>query len=111
MIFTPFLAISCLYATIKDSFNPSKISCFNSFISEYDKDLIINLIYYHDINIDKMSDNEVNNMIQNIGEDNINLLFDLKRADLLAQSLDYPYLLEDIHRQEEKICGSALKRI
>lgn len=65
--------------------------------------LITNLIFYHDINIDKMTSEEINNMIISIGILNIGLLFSLKRADLLAQSPDFHNLLSQINNQEKNI--------
>jgi len=65
--------------------------------------LITNLIFYHDINIDKMTDEEINNMIISIGILNLGLLFSLKRADLLAQSPDFHNLLSKINNQEKNI--------
>lgn len=46
-----------------------------------------------------MSVEEKEIMIQTIGIDNIGYLFDLKRADLLAQASDYHYLLSNISNQ------------
>lgn len=71
--------------------------------------LITNLIFYHDVNVEKMSEKEINDMINNIGISNIKLLFSLKRADLLAQSPEYHYLLENINLQEEKIIELSKK--
>ena len=65
--------------------------------------LVTNLIFYHDINIDKMTVDEINNMINAIGIENVELLFDLKRADLLAQSPEYHDLLVNINNQEQSI--------
>lgn len=65
--------------------------------------LITNLIFYHDINIDKITDEELNNMIISIGILNISLLFSLKRADLLAQSPKFHSLLSNINKQEQKV--------
>ena len=87
---------------------------FESFASKYNisdesKKLISNLIFYHDVNVEKMSEKEINDMINNIGISNIKLLFSLKRADLLAQSPEYHYLLENINLQEEKIIELSKK--
>lgn len=65
--------------------------------------LITNLIFYHDINIDKMTDEEIDNMIISIGILNIGLLFLLKRADLLAQAPEFHNLLSNINNQEQNI--------
>jgi len=70
-------------------------------IEEYD--LIKHLIFYHDINLDKINSNDLNQMMNFIKKDNINLLFELKRADLLAQSPNYHFLLSNIDIQEKKL--------
>ena len=50
-----------------------------------------------------LSDEEKNVMVSKIGIENIGYLFKLKRADLLAQSSDYHYLLNSINDTKEKI--------
>jgi len=74
---------------------------FNLF--EEEKQLISNLIFYHDINIAKLNKIELNKMLNDIGYNNIGLLFSLKRADLLAQAPKYHSLLSNIDNQEENI--------
>ena len=65
--------------------------------------MILSLIYYHDIILDKISQKEHEILIEKIGIENIDLLFNLKRADLLAQSPEFHGLLININNQEEKI--------
>ena len=65
--------------------------------------LITNLIFYHDINIEKLSSAEINKMLDDIGSKNIKLLFSLKKADLLAQNPQYHNLINNIEKQEDKI--------
>lgn len=72
-------------------------------LSEEEISLIINLIFYHDINIDKMNDEEIMSMINKLGSSNIKLLFSLKKADLLAQSPEFHNLLLNINNQEISI--------
>lgn len=84
------------------------IEIFNKYSDKFkltngEIDLIVNLIFYHDINVDKLNDEEKYAMIQAIGIKNIGYLFDLKRADLLSQSPDYHYLLHDISNQEQSV--------
>lgn len=67
------------------------------------KKLISNLIIYHDKNIDKLNEDEVNDLISIFGIDGIKMLFQLKRSDLLAQNKEYHYLLGNINEQEIKI--------
>lgn len=64
---------------------------------------IINLIYYHDINFDKMTNEDKTNIAQIFSDEEIKMLFTLKRADLLAQSPKYIFLLKDYDRQEQEI--------
>ena len=71
-------------------------------LTDEEKTLIVNLIYYHDVSIDKMSVEDKKNLIDVFGQ-NINLLFYLKRADLLAQSPEYHYLLSNIDKQKQKL--------
>lgn len=61
------------------------------------------LIFYHDLNIEKLNHDELKTIINNLGFYNIKLLFKLKRADLLAQNREYHYLLENLNIQEQKI--------
>lgn len=80
---------------------------FNKFknkyeLSDVDCDLVSNLILYHDINIDKMSIDELNNLI-NIFGNNIWMLFELKKADLLAQNPKFHHLLKNIEKQKEMV--------
>lgn len=72
-------------------------------LSTDDYNLISYLIFYHDINIKMLSDEEKNVMVSKIGIENIGYLFQLKRADLLAQSSDYHYLLENINNEQKRI--------
>ena len=65
--------------------------------------LISYLIFYHDINIEMLSDEEKNVMVGEISIENIGYLFELKKADLLAQSSDYHYLLENINNEQKRI--------
>ena len=68
-----------------------------------EKDLMEVLIYYHDVNVDKMEAGEIAEMVQRIGGDNIGMLFAIKKADLLAQSEKYHSLLENLQRQESRL--------
>lgn len=72
-------------------------------LSELEIELITSLIYYHDINLEKMTKEELELLIEKIGIENIELLFCLKRADLLAQSPEFHGLLTNINNQEQAI--------
>lgn len=79
---------------------------FDSFASKYglDKaisDLVSNLIYYHDINITKLdSYDEIYGVFDIEG---IKMLYQLKKADLLAQNPKYHYILNEYNNQEQKL--------
>ena len=75
-------------------------------LTREENELIINLIFYHDISIEKLNEEERKQMIHEIGINNISYLFDLKRADLLAQSPEYHYLLSNIDIQEQNLIGN-----
>lgn len=62
-----------------------------------------NLIYYHDINVSRLGKDELEEMIRRLGSEGITQLFELKRADLLAQNPKYHYLLEDYYVQRGKL--------
>ena len=49
-------------------------------------------------------------MVNEIGIDNIEKLFNLKRADLLAQSSDYHYLLNNISIQRQNIVSAKKQK-
>ena len=72
-------------------------------LTEEDTALIENLIFYHDINVGKMTDDQICEMIEQIGRKHINKLFAIKRADLLAQADRYHGLLADIQQQEQDL--------
>ena len=81
---------------------------FLKFISKYELDenkrnIISNLILYHDLNIDKLNEKELLDFINIFGKDNISLLFQLKKSDLLAQNNKFHYLLENYKEQKKKI--------
>lgn len=79
-------------------------------LSDQEISLINSLIFYHDINIDKMNKEELDTMINEIGISNIELLFSLKRADLLAQSPEFHHLLSNINNQEQSIIKIRTKK-
>lgn len=62
------------------------------------------LIYYHDINIDKMTDEDFEIMFKYLGRDNLIRLFKFKRADLLAQNeMFHEQKFQDYDRQEKYV--------
>jgi len=87
--------------------NKSK-EIFETFATKYNieknmKTVISNLILYHDLNIDKITDAELEKLVNTFNEDGIIMLFQLKRSDLLAQSERYHYLLDNYSIQESKV--------
>ena len=61
------------------------------------------LIYYHDINISKLNREELNKFLDEFSIDEINMLYEIKKSDLLAQSPKYHYLLDEYALQKENL--------
>ena len=83
----------------------------NSFdLSDNEIDLISKIIFYHDIrNLDsKLTKEEQIALINSFGIDGINKLYEIKKADLLAQNEKYHYMLKDLKEEKQKIL--ALKK-
>jgi len=81
---------------------------FDEFAEKYNIDdglskFVSNLIFYHDKNVDKMSDEEKQEIKQIFGNDGLKKLFEFKRADLLAQNKKFHYVLKNIDEQENKL--------
>lgn len=72
-------------------------------LEEEIKNTVSNLILYHDLNIDKIDEEELKTILNILNREGIILLFQLKRSDLLAQNEEYHYLLEDYNRQEKSL--------
>ena len=72
-------------------------------LDDYLKSKISNLILYHDLNIDKINEEEIERISDKIGNDGINMLFQLKEADLLAQNNQFHYLLNDYKKQKQMV--------
>lgn len=72
-------------------------------LEENMKKLISNLILYHDLNIDKISDDELIQLINIFDKDGITMLFQLKQSDLLAQNEQFHYLLNNYENQKRRI--------
>ena len=65
--------------------------------------LIRALIFYHDVNVDRMTSEELEQMIARIGKQNLRLLFAIKRADLMAQNPIFRDNLAIIQDQELRL--------
>lgn len=81
---------------------------FDDFSYKYSLDkniskLVSNLIYYHDINIDKLSLDEIKKLYETFSTEEIKMLYKLKRADLLAQNKKFHYILDDYEKQKNLI--------
>lgn len=88
---------------------------FDNFSERYnlDEDLrrkISNLILYHDLNIDKISEDEFNKLINVFDEEGMIMLFELKRSDLLAQNRKFHYMLDDYERQKTRVLSKMNKK-
>lgn len=66
-------------------------------------DLIRALIFYHDVNVDQLTEEELGEMIHRIGKENLGLLFAIKRADLMAQSPVHHGLITKLREQEQRL--------
>lgn len=77
------------------------LGCFN--LSQEQLTVISNLIYWHDVKIEDLKDSEKESLINGLGIENLNLLFKLKRADLLSQSPEFHKFLSLINNQEDSM--------
>ncbi len=78
-------------------------------IDEKIRNEVSNLILYHDLNIDRIGDLELDSLVNTFDRNGIVMLFLLKRSDLLAQNEKYHYLLEDYRKQENKVLARGIK--
>ena len=79
---------------------------FDEFAKKYDikdSDIISKLILYHDRNLGKLNESELNGILSKFTREEIELLYELKKSDLLAQNPKYHYLLGDYELQKQKI--------
>ena len=66
-------------------------------------DVISRLIYYHDINFNKISNDDLKVFLETFSIDDIKLLFIIKRADLLAQNPKFHYHLDEYGDIEKRL--------
>ncbi len=88
---------------------------FKKYADKYhlDKDLkntVSNLIYFHDINIDKLNNLELKKIYGVLGTEGIKMLYQLKKADLLAQNSKFSYLLEEYTKQEDRLISQYKRK-
>ena len=62
---------------------------------------VSNLIYYHDVDFNK-DDNLIIDTVDKVGIDNLTRLFNLKKADVLAQADQYHYMASEFEKEEKK---------
>ena len=65
------------------------------------QDLIAKLILYHDVRIDKISDDAIDKIFKEFNHEEVDLLYKIKKADLLAQSSEFHNELDayESHKQ------------
>lgn len=70
----------------------------------YDSYLTVcNLILYHDLNLLTLKKFDIETLLKTFTKEEFKMLFNLKRADLLAQNPKYNYYLDVINDQEKMI--------
>ncbi len=65
-------------------------------------DCVRDLILYHDINFDKLTNEELERILGKFDAEKLKMLFAIKRADLLAQNPQYHGLLANYECQERR---------
>ena len=78
---------------------------FEKYAEKYnlDNDLkskVSNLILYHDLNFSNCTNEEIDDLLNIFDDTGIEMLFKLKRSDLLAQSEEFHYMLKIIEEQK-----------
>lgn len=81
---------------------------FDEFSIKYNLDkkeskLISNLIFYHDANALNFNEEDFTTFIKTFTRDEIEMLYVIKRADLLAQNSEFHYLLNEYDKQKLKV--------
>lgn len=71
---------------------------------------VAKLIFYHDIRIEKVSDEIIAQLLNDLTIDEMILLFELKRSDLLAQNPEYHDQLIEYDKQKELLLHHYNKR-
>ncbi len=68
--------------------------------------VVSKLIIYHDINFSKIDLDVEKRIIEEFSKDELNMLFELKRSDLLAQNSKFYYLFDEY----ERLKGNLLEK-
>lgn len=71
---------------------------------------VAKLIFYHDIRIEKVSDEIIAQLLNDLTIDEMILLFELKRSDLLAQNPEHHDQLIEYDKQKELLLHHYNKR-
>ncbi len=67
------------------------------------KKITSNLIYYHDLNISKLNEEELINLVNTFDLREMEMLFSLKKADLLGHNSKFHNYLDEINKQKERV--------
>lgn len=91
--------------------NKSK-EIFDNFATKYDldektKNIVSNLILYHDLNVANISEEELNKLIKIFDKDGIIMLYQLKESDLLAQNKQFHHILNEYKEQKKRILSKT----
>ncbi len=70
---------------------------------------VAKLIFYHDLQFDKLSEKEIEEVLDKFDESEICMLFELKQSDLLAQNPEFHYLLDRYRLQKKQLLKQKLK--
>ena len=71
--------------------------------------IVNSLIYYHDLNISKLDEQELNKLFLKLDISGIKKLYILKRADILAQNSKYKYKINEYNKEEEKVLKKVIR--
>lgn len=81
---------------------------FLNFAKKYNLDSAISntiskLIYYHDLHLGNYDDEKLDEIINILTKQELKMLYQLKKADLLAQNPEYFYMLKDNVKDEKRL--------
>lgn len=79
-------------------------SIFLDFSKKYNLDselsnLVSKLIFYHDVYVEKASNDVLSDLCSNLSKEELGLLYKIKKSDLLSQNPKYHYLLSSYDEQ------------
>ena len=85
--------------------------CAKNKVDKITRIKVSRLIWFHDVDISRLSDEQIDRIVRLFSQHEIELLFSLKRADLLAQNPDYHYLLSKYEEEKEMLLNKYIKRV